>query len=402
MKRELLLALAEAFERSRGGRTGLTARAFSIPVEALLRAAGCADGTRRETALQILKELDGELVTLRRAHRDPATITRIDLDPAREADLYDELGEPSPTKRREALAELFATAARRDVPKEDRQAWIKACQAFSSAAASGAPLAPFPRDLAQAKRLLEAAHKLLNWREESLARFASCVLFGNSKTLENLRGTLDRILAAVTQERVTDLREVGILDNPRVFAIRGPVSFHFPEGILDLRLLRAPMSFSLVDVQRAVRIELHVPRVCTVENTATFHELGKLQTLDTVFVCTEGYVGSAQIELVRRLPDDADIFHFGDSDPAGFDILRDLRSKSDRTIGSIHMQHRPATEPVPLTDTDLALLERLLAGADLVASERSVLQTMKNSGDKGRFEQEQLGSPRLARWPYYE
>lgn len=66
------------------------------------------------------------------------------------------------------------------------------------------------------------------------------------------------------------------------------------------------------------------------------------------------------------------------------------------------MQYRPATEPVPLTDADLALLERLLTGSDWADSERATLQAMKTSGDKGRFEQEQLGPPRLTFWPYFE
>jgi hypothetical protein len=38
-----------------------------------------------------------------------------------------------------------------------------------------------------------------------------------------------------------------------------------------------------------------------------------------------GYANSATVEFLRNLPENIELWHFGDSDPKGFDILRDLR-----------------------------------------------------------------------------
>ena len=67
------------------------------------------------------------------------------------------------------------------------------------------------------------------------------------------------------------------------------------------------------------------------------------------------------VKLLQRLPDEMEFWHFGDSDEAGFDILRVLREKSGRNFQPLHMQ-------------------------------------------RGRipFEQESLGRPKLKNWPFYD
>jgi hypothetical protein len=66
------------------------------------------------------------------------------------------------------------------------------------------------------------------------------------------------------------------------------------------------------------------------------------------------------LKLLRRLPAEMQFWHFGDSDEAGFDIVRVLGEKSGRHIQPLHMQ-------------------------------------------RGRtpFEQESLGRPNRSNWPFY-
>lgn len=56
-----------------------------------------------------------------------------------------------------------------------------------------------------------------------------------------------------------------------------------------------------------------------------------------LLVCTS-YPGSGTVALLKRLPPNIDCWHFGDSDDAGFEILRVLQGKSGRNFRSLHMQ----------------------------------------------------------------
>jgi Uncharacterized protein conserved in bacteria C-term(DUF2220) len=94
------------------------------------------------------------------------------------------------------------------------------------------------------------------------------------------------------------------------------------------------------------------------ELKTSFHELAKLQS-DELLIQTS-YPGSGTLKLLQRMPAEMEFWHFGDSDEAGFDILRVLREKSGRDFQSLHMQR----ERVP-------------------------------------FEQESLGRPNLKHWPFY-
>ena len=78
-----------------------------------------------------------------------------------------------------------------------------------------------------------------------------------------------------------------------------------------------------------------------------------------LLVCTS-YPGSGTVELLKKLPSQLEFWHFGDSDQAGFDILRVIREKTGREFRPLHME----IGRIP-------------------------------------FEQESLGRPPLRFWPFY-
>src|SRR2546425_647959 len=86
---------------------------------------------------------------------------------------------------RTGFAEQFSEAALLSVPEEWREEWVRFCARFEEAARHGEAVAPFERDSTEMNHeLLALVPKLLAGRGESLLRFASCVLCGNSKRLE--------------------------------------------------------------------------------------------------------------------------------------------------------------------------------------------------------------------------
>lgn len=114
-----------------------------------------------------------------------------------------------------------------------------------------------------------------------------------------------------------------------------------------------------------------------------------------------GFANSAVVTFLLTLPANVELWHFGDSDPKGFDILRDLRERSGREIRSLHMRFRPSGKPrSPLDGEDLKTIHRLLASEFITAGERAELEKIREADDKGDFEQESLGRPAVD-WPFY-
>jgi hypothetical protein len=219
--------------------------------------------------------------------------------------------------------------------------------------------------------ILALLPKLLAWRGESLVRFASCVLCGHSKELESmaalertgefagqLRGKLGRLLEEITGGAIRTLDDLGISANPRSALLHGPVRLLLDGAWLDLGPLAGPFRLSQTDIERAERIETAAQRCVTVENETTFCELAKTRGGE-LLICTS-FPGSATLALLRRLPLELPCWHFGDSDAAGFEILRVLRERTGRDFQPLHME--PGRIP---------------------------------------FEQESLGRPG-PRWPFYE
>ena len=407
----ILRALARLYAESNAGRTGLGQRDFLVDLKKLLAAAQCMDGDDRELAMRHLHEQDGNLLTLEGPHRDRDIIHQVRFPVANEGRLFAAVNEPSPTARRQQLAQQFAVAARSTIPEGWRAGWTDYCTRLQQAALQGAAIHPFSRDDRQSNaELLDLVPRLLAWPAEgggSLLRFASCVLTGYSKRLGELaaednaglrRGKLGAILEQVTGGQVRSLEDLGILPTPRFALVHGPLRLELDGTWLDLSRLQGPCRLSETDLLRASRVDCPARRCLTIENETSFHELAKLNSGE-LLICTS-YPGSATLALLAKLPATLEFWHFGDSDPEGFDILRDLRTRCGRTFQSLFMTWRPAAAAPALDLADRRLITRLLE-LPAMKPEHQALQQMLQAGHKGRFEQESLGRPTQPTWPFY-
>jgi hypothetical protein len=348
----LLNAIAQHYEGLQAGRTGASRRDVLIPIEKLLEEAGCNEGEERALAERELQELHAAYVlVLEPVHkRNPSHIGRIRFSSENESLLYRHIGRPSPTQTRAAVADQFAAAAHAMVPERWREAWQAWCDRMSQAALTGRAILPFNRvPCPENAQLLDLLPKLLAWRDESLVRFASCVLCGDSKKLEDLasveregdfsgklRGKLGRVLSDITGGGIQSLDDLGIISNPRFALVHGPLCLRLEGEWVDLSPLRGPFRLAQTDIERSDEITTPARRCLTVENETCFHELAKLQSGE--LLVQTSYSGSGTLALLRRLPSTMEFWHFGDSDAAGFDILRVLREKSGRDFRPLHMQ----------------------------------------------------------------
>lgn len=401
----MLRTFAARYCDSQAGRTGVSSGDFTLDYLELIKAAGIeksADGRRlAEDRLRVAGHLSQGLLSLDTHPRDEKLILRVRL--ARqggEAWLFAHLREASPTEERRRLAALFESFIDTDVTEAWQEPWKAWCGRLAAQALEGGGVQPFERDdLPVCRELMTTTARVLNWRQgESLLRFASCLICGSSKRLEQLEKKLEKTLAQATDGAVQSLKDVGLLEKPRRVLLHGPLRLELPGGTLDLGLLSGPVTPSETDIHLASAVHTAALRVLTVENEATFWELAKTNH-DTLLVQTS-FPGRAVVALLRSLPADTAMHHFGDTDPAGFDILRDLRERTGRTIAPLHMAFRPRPGADALDAAERRTARQLLA-SPLMADCHEVLQAMLDSGTKGDFEQETLGVPDLSEWPFY-
>jgi Wadjet protein JetD, C-terminal len=371
---QVLEALARRYERRLAGRTGEASRDVLVDIEELLSEAEAAEGDARAVAEQALRDAErAGILKLEPLHkRDRSSLHQVRFSPANEARLYEALRQQSPKSLRGALAEQFTAAATQDLPERWRSSWQRWCERMRAAALSGNSVEPFSRRPgAENAELLTLLPKLLAWEGESLVRFTSCLLCGDSKRLESLaakekegefrdklRGKLGRLLEEITGGQIHALDDIGILPNPRFALVHGPLKLRLDGEWLDLGKLEGAFRLAELDIKRAQEIVTAAKRCLTVENETSFHELAKLQSGEALVQTS--YPGSGTLALLKRLPAEMEFWHFGDSDEAGFDILRVLGEKSGRNFQPLHM--RRGQMP---------------------------------------FEQESLGRPSRKQWPFY-
>lgn len=400
---DALKVFADRYRASQAGRTGVSSGDFTLDYMKLLKAAGAESAAARSDAEERLRMASSQSqgrLKLDTHSRDERLIHIVRLSrEGGEEWLFRHLRESSPTEQRRQLADLFESFEAAPVPPGWKNAWSDWCLKLVQYALDGSPVTPFTRDdLAGNRELLTVILRMLGWQGESLIRFASCTICGDSKRLGQLRPRLESAIRQLTEDRIQSLEDLGLMEKPRQVSFHGPLRLELPGGMLNLGLLHAPAFISETDIHRAIAIHCDASRVLTVENETSFLELAKLKG-DTLLIQTS-YPGRAVLALLALLPSHLPIHHFGDTDPAGFDILRDLRERSGRTIQPLHMRYRPSEHSETLLQSDLQTIDRLLVNPHM-ADCHPALQAMRNSGTKGDFEQESLGRPSLNEWPFY-
>lgn len=376
----LFQTLAELHRKS-----PLRQRDFTIDYEKFLRLADMADGDDRELAEKELRlaesESDGALKIDRAKKSNLPERIRIAREGG-EAWLFSKTGAITPAAEREEMIRFFRRSSRIPVPEKWQSSWREWCGSLAEKVRKGSSMQPFTT--ANRADLIQALTGVLNWQGDSLIRYASARICGDSKALQALE---PRLLAALREiAGGTSLEDFGILPKPRQVMGHGSLKLGLENGVCDLSLLPGHFILSETNLVESLEITTSAKLCLTVENEDVFMEIAKRNP--GILLIQTSFPGSAVRRLVSRLPE-MDFLHFGDSDPAGFDILRDLREKTGRNFRPLMMEHRPANPPVPFSTQERETLIRLI-GNPLMADIGDMLADILEAGDKGDFEQETI------------
>lgn len=246
-------------------------------------------------------------------------------------------------------------------------------------------------DPVYARLLIMALQGIEKNKENCYIREFSIRLFGDSKTLEGMLGTIGKVMRRFCPRyEETDvygiLAEYSIYHTPNYVYLKGDAAISLGEGEawLDLSGLSQGIGLSGEDIPKVkVYGKKSTKKVITIENLTTFFSWKEENSL---IIYLGGYHNSSRRALLQmiwqQLPK-AEYLHFGDIDVGGFEIYRDLCRKTGIPFQMYHMgikeleQYKVYTQK--LTENDKKRLDHLI---EKEVGYKDVLQYMKTYGRK--------------------
>lgn len=374
-------------------------RSFFRDWEDLLDDAGLCSAEDRISALRQAERIPE--VKLHRLAGRPHIVTKIELPIESENWLHQKYGtESGEVNQARSLAVVKEWSDRsHPIFQED---WIAMCDRITTAFKIPRIIEPF-RWLApeRVNEILSVLFELTcqNWRDGTLIRDASVQIGHSSKYLESVQLIIERALSQLF-DRETTLDAIGIQTKNSELKFCGPLELHFSDHSKPLNL-RFASAISVDELHLAKHITTSADRLLMVENSkTTFLQLARQDvTRSTLLVATSFPTEAVQL-LLQKLSSEIPFYHFGDTDPSGWDILRRIRHISPRQVKPFHMQCRASTSSPTLSDRDRQIVNRLLNDAKMKDAVDCLLE-ISSSNSRGDFEQESLGAPDLQGWPFY-
>jgi hypothetical protein len=394
-----LAQLHQDWMAARKRRVTASVQPFHRDWEQLLEDAGIRSAEDQQAALREAQQLAKFQLIPRK--RNPRFIDKIIIPLESEAWLHEQFGtQPGAAFQQQALDAVRAWSAKTHplIP----EAWRELGQRLETAFNIPRALEPFRwLEPVRVNELLTLLFQITSreWPTGTLIRDASTHLGYDSKHLESQQSFLERALGALFG-RETPLEAVGIQTSNSTLHYCGPLVLHFADHSKPLDL-RYESTLSVAELEQTTHVTTTAQRLLTVENRkTTFLQLARADAQRSTLIVATSFPTQAVKLLLQKLPPVLPHYHFGDTDPSGWDILRKLREISPFSVQPIHMSWRPCDQAKSLTQRDLQIVDRLLADR-LMADCHPALRAMQNSGTKGNFEQESLGRPSLNEWPFY-
>lgn len=216
---------------------------------------------------------------------------------------------------------------------------------------------------------------------------------GDSKALER-KGQAGRVAHVLTRlydlepgEPSAVLELVGIRKFPSPVCLRGPVSIGSGDAATALSSLRPYAAFA-PDLAETLQPVARPGYLLSIENFASFNRQAREIQDDGLLLYTGGFpsraVRTALCRLDALLPEDVPFFHWGDIDPWGLKIFRNIEE-------SLHRPLRPhlmdgATADLGMPAQASAEMRRLAETNSAIASMAAQL----GSADARHLEQEEL------------
>ena len=401
-----LQTLFEKWRAARGDRLAPAKNPFSTPWPELLEDAGLKRVEDLRAAEHDLKQLHDQ-GRLKRVTHDYRLylILRVQIPIEAESWLQETFGHRPASDRH---AQSLLTVKEFEAKHHPRfpELWQQWCGRIYKTFEQGLNIPPLMwKAPEKVRELLDLTFRFTSvvWAENTPVRTASIALGleGGSKGLEPRKANLESCLNSLFGRPVT-LESCGIqLTEPKA-DVAGQITLHSSDEKDIIHAMKGVVSLSLKpDIEQAISISTPAAQILLVENKkTTLPQLALKNKAGGTLLIGCSFPNSAVLRLLELLPPDLPVYHFGDTDPAGFLILAKLREQTGRSIHPFLMQHRRGSAAIALTEYDRKILPGLLENPWL-DDVRAELESIAFSQDKGLYEQENQGQPDLHEWPFY-
>lgn len=201
-----------------------------------------------------------------------------------------------------------------------------------------------------AKNILRLLKYVLGNNRDIMERELSVAVLGDTKLFEKSyksricsiieeHGELELDLSALDKkekEKVI-LEEYQVFSNPSYIFFKGNVDIHYIDGSYISVTPDNPIAILSETIERIEMIKVNSNRIVTVENLTSYNRMNDNKS---TFIYLSGYHNTAKQRFLKKIAEynsDASWFHFGDIDPDGYYILKNLVEKTRISFVPLYM-----------------------------------------------------------------
>ncbi len=363
----ILNALLDQYERSKSFiGANMRNRSFSKKIADLFP--DYADAAQYEVFSGVNEQVrileKAGLVTAKRKKRgkiDTDVIASVQLDLDKLSDAYQYLGRKPKADRNDEIIHLLEQYKERTPLLHDF------CQAQEDRIRSNRK-ALYSDDLNKLEQILKVLAEIEKVEEEVFVRNFSVRVLGDSKAFEKIKSSVVSILCEYGEyaDKEHVLENLNVVNNPGYVYAKGNGRITISGQVIDFGKLDGDLGLSSAILDSIEDVKVFASRVITIENLTTFNSY---DDKDALAIYLGGYHNSVRRKLIRKIYEqnpDKEYYHYGDIDAGGFNILLDLRAKTDIPFMPFNMdvatleKHMAFTRK--LTENDRSRLKNLLGG----------------------------------------
>lgn len=202
--------------------------------------------------------------------------------------------------------------------------------------------AKFTSDIAV--NILELLKYILDNTQDIMERELSITVLGDTKLFENsYRSRVCKIIQeygnqemnlsvfdmnGASEKEKAILEEYRIFSNPSYVFFKGNVEIFYDDGISIKVMPDKPIAILSETIAEINTIKIYSDRIITVENLTAYN---RIKDNTSVFIYLSGYHNTAKQNFLKKIAEHNSSvlwYHFGDIDPDGFFILKNLIEKT--------------------------------------------------------------------------
>lgn len=196
--------------------------------------------------------------------------------------------------------------------------------------------------------ILELLKYLLGNNSDIMERELSVAVLGDTKLFEKSYksricsiieeyGELDLSSLDKKEKEKAILEEYQVFSNPSYIFLKGNVEIHYIDGSSISITPDNPLAILSEAITRIEIIKVNSNRIVTVENLTSYNRINDNKS---TFIYLSGYHNTAKQRFLKKIAENnsgVSWFHFGDIDPDGYFILKNLVEKTGISFVPLYM-----------------------------------------------------------------